>query len=158
MKYDIYVCIRDTQELIDRKEASSEKGLLDIISLYFLDENMEISRKSPKCGEHDVYLKIYPHLERYDLVLNKYTMQLRRVDYVDMDRVKIFNTDDKHKAELQRGGYILSKNGEWDRDDIIPISYDNLHCEIYYPGSSIGKDKDFNKMEDDGMSSYLDFE
>lgn len=154
--YDVYVFEKGREEYIlnpngDPMVATSDAGLMDLISTFFMDGEYNISKTTPQYMGHDVDIKIYPQYKSGGLVMNKKTFQIRRVKTVGVHRLYLFNTDDKYKADMQRNGYALSKPVEVRKDDWMPL--EDGEWNIYYPGSSIGKDSDYDKMEYDGMMS-----
>lgn len=153
--YEVYIYEKRNKEYIlnpngDPFIATSDSGLLDLISTFFMDANQEISLKTPKYMGHDINISIYPQFKSGGLVMNRKTFQVRRVNRVGIHHLYLHNTDDKRKADMQKNGYILSSDIEVQKDDWMPID-DSGPFNIYYPNSSIGKDKDFDKMEYDGL-------
>lgn len=165
MEYDVYVVMKDYPEYIltpneEPIKATSDMGLLDIISSLYMDEDQKITRSTPIFnGEENINIVIYPRFEIGGLAFNKKTHEIRRVKDVGIHWLDLFNTDDKYKADLQRNGYILSKHREVQKEDWIPISENKTPDNprpignIYHPGSVLGKDKDFDRMEYEGMMS-----
>lgn len=158
MEYEVYINDRGRyQHLLNVNgeplTAKSDMALLDLISTFFLDENQEITRTTPQYMGHDnIEIKIYPKFTRKGLVLNKKTLQIRRVKNIGVHYLVLFNTDDVLKSGYQENGYILYRHVEVKKDDWIPID-EATFPNLYHAGSSIGKDPDFDKMEFDGITS-----
>ncbi len=154
--YEVYIFKKGNKECImnpngDPMIATTDTGLLDLISTFYMDSEQNVSRESPKFMGHDIGIKIYPQYKKDGLVMNKTTGQVRRVNYVGVHELSLFNTDSKCGADMQRNGYALARPTVVSKDDWIPIDETDGKHYIYYENSSIGKDPDYDKMEYDGM-------
>lgn len=154
--YEVYIFEKGNEEYIlnpncDPLIATTDAGLLDLISTFYMDSDQHVSAKTPKFMGHDIGIKIYPQFKRSGLAMNRKTGQVRRINYVGVHQLSLFNTDSKCGAEMQRNGYALTKPVVVRKDDWMPIDETDGESYIYYENSSIGKDPDYDKMEYNGM-------
>lgn len=156
MVHEVYITELGRKEYIlnpngDPFVCDTDAKLLDLISTFYMDGYMEITKKNPEYRGKKIEIYIYPQFKAGDLVINRKTMQIRRVYRVGMHYITLCNIDDKYKAELQQNGYILSNFKEVSKENWIPLEEGEYN--VYYPGSVLGKDENFDKMECDGMST-----
>lgn len=120
----------------------SEDELVDALFGMHTRDDYTITREC-----QNIILAIHPHLDEDTLAFNLRTHELRRVRYVEIDTVHLYNTDDC-KSSAQKYGYVSIIDECWDRKEVIPFHPESSNYKFgnFHFGSALGVHPKYGKI------------
>ncbi len=113
-------------------------------------QNIKIDPQTGRNYEKDREIEVFPYFERDQMALNTKTCETRIVKKVCYDEgiLEIYNTDNPHKAELQKNGYIPYIFEVWDIKDCVPVDYTKARKNYNFEfETKMGKNPNFEDAE-----------